>query len=67
MTLLLKEKLKKKALELAELFIEKKEEALKYINGKKIQCSLNANKLGKENVIGNLELSITHVRLGNFI
>lgn len=54
---------KKKALELAELFIEKKEEALKYVNGKKIQCSLKANKLDKENLIGNLELSITHVRL----
>ena len=56
----------KKLLEEINSVIEKKEEALKYINGKKIQCSLNSNKLGKENLIGNLELSITHVRLLKF-
>jgi hypothetical protein len=50
-----------KALELAEFFIEKKEEALKYLNGKKIQCELNVNKTIKDNIIGSLELSITHV------
>jgi len=52
----------KKALELAEFFIEKKEEALKYLNGKKIQCELNVNKTIKDNIIGSLELSITHVK-----
>ncbi len=52
----------KKALELAEFFIEKKEVALKYLNGKIIQCELNVNKTIKDNIIGSLELSITHVK-----
>ena len=47
---------------MAEIFIEKKEEALGYINGKKIQCEFNVNNSIKDNLIGTLALSITHVK-----
>ena len=51
----------KKALEKSEIVTEKKEEALIYINGKKILCEFSSNDSFKENLIGRLTLSITQV------